>query len=410
MKCDFCGKEKDYIVESDNSSGICFECSKAVVKTLADLEQEESKSISKKSKVKRITPSAIKKRLDEYVIGQDAAKEKLAVAVYNHFKRIKRLAEESDSSVEVEKSNILMVGPTGSGKTYLLKNLARILKVPIAIADATSLTAAGYVGEDVENVLRVLIENADGDIELAQKGIVYIDEIDKIGRKGENPSITRDVSGEGVQQALLKMIEGTIVDVPPKGGRKHPNESCLKIDTTNILFVVGGSFEGIEKLISKRTSGEKTVGFGAVKKKKDLNDFNNLIHDIKTEDLKKFGMLPEFLGRFPVLTVLEELDEKALLDILTKPKNALTKQYIELQKIDGVTMSFTDECLKAVAAKAIESRTGARGLRAILEDALTKLMFSLPDIEEDISIEITKETLETGVADIIYYEGEVSNQ
>ena len=407
-KCDFCGENKETLIEGLTNTCICTDCAESITMLVNNtnidalrknkLESTEEEVVDNLiANLKEVKPSVIKSKLDEYVIGQDVAKEKLAVAIYNHCKSL-HLKEKygDDMPVEIEKSNVLLVGPTGSGKTYLLKTIAKILGLPIAITDATNLTQAGYVGEDPENILRRLIENADGDVELAQKGIVYIDEIDKIGRKGENVSISRDVSGEGVQQALLKIVEGTIAEVPPKGGRKHPGEQCIKIDTSGILFIIGGSFEGIDKIIAKRNQGEITMGFGAKPVDRSADDFNKHIHDLKVDDLKKFGMLPEFLGRFPVIATLEELDEKALLAILTEPKNALTKQYKALQEVDNIELEFTEDGLKAIAQKAIKSKIGARGLRSIMDEVLLKHMFSLPDSNKRRKVLVTKETVESG--------------
>lgn len=398
-RCSFCGKKKPVLVEGLTDCTICEDCAKAIVDAVQspqinlfdeDTSQESNNDVS----LNNMKPSKIKEKLDEYIIGQDLAKEKIAVAVYNHYKR--QMLQDSQNDVEIEKSNIMLVGPTGSGKTYILKTLAKILGLPIAITDATNLTQAGYVGEDPENILRRLIEAADGDVELAQKGIVYIDEIDKIGRKGENVSISRDVSGEGVQQALLKIVEGTVAEVPPKGGRKHPDQACIKIDTSGILFIIGGSFEGIEKIIAKRTQGKNTMGFGAKIVDTKNSEFNDFIHKIQVDDLKKFGMLPEFLGRFPIIATLDELDEEALLDILTKPKNALTKQYKQLFKVDNIDLVFADNALKEIAHRAIKRKTGARGLRGIVEDILQKHMFKLPDGEGHREVIITKEGIENG--------------
>ena len=405
QECSFCGSAKEEVrrmITGPDGVCICDACVE-ICKSMVDEWDKEDKTKQENLELKK--PAEIKAELDKYIIGQDKAKRVLSVAVYNHYKRINALSnsdQEEDDGVEIEKSNVLLLGPTGSGKTLLARTLAKILNVPFATSDATTLTEAGYVGEDVENILLKLIQNADYDIERAQRGIIYIDEIDKIARKSENVSITRDVSGEGVQQALLKIIESTTASVPPQGGRKHPNQECLRIDTTNILFICGGAFVGLDKIVSSRKD-DSSFGFGGKVRLGESDADYTVLEDVKPQDLTKFGLIPEFVGRIPIVVTLDALDETALVKILTEPKNAIIKQYQKLVGFDGVKLTVEDEAVREIAQTAIRLKTGARGLRTIIENVMTEVMYKIPSEENVEEVIITKECLTSGETPKLVY-------
>lgn len=430
IRCSFCGKKESQVKRLIAGPGVCIcdecvdLCCDILYEEFGDQDEVNIENSGERGAMRLLKPADIKKALDEYVVGQDSAKKALAVAVYNHYKRIEDNAELKEvkdkkkknadatevefenplAGVELSKSNVLLIGPTGVGKTYLAQTLARILNVPFAIADATSLTEAGYVGEDVENILLRLIQAADGDIEQAERGIIFIDEIDKISKKSDNPSITRDVSGEGVQQALLKILEGTIASVPPQGGRKHPHQEFLQIDTTNILFICSGAFDGMPKIIESRL-GRNTIGFSGKVRSEENNDTDELLSKLEPQDLLKFGLIPEFIGRVPSIVTLQSLDKNALKQILTVPKNALIKQYQKLLAYDDVVLEFDDEAIDAITEVAISRKTGARGLRAIIENVMTDVMFNVPSIDNVEKCIVTKDTVENGAQPTLVYAG-----